>query len=218
MRPTTRAQLAFSLLGALLLTQCLQKSAGNDAVNKDVARLARENAQLKAQVEESKATQAGMLADVRDLRERIQAMEAKATASSLTVLAPEEREEPAQQSQATPPPSSAYAPPPPSSAPPPQSGPKVITIGAPSTSSDQTIRMRCEREWPSDMRMRAYCEEQQERAKRRLETRTPSSLGLSMTDFETIRRACRSEWMDDFKMRDTCERRQAEAWRGSPGE
>jgi hypothetical protein len=216
MRPTTRAQLAFSLLGALLLTQCLQKSAGSDAVNKDVARLARENAQLKAQVEESKATQAGMLADVRDLRERIQAMESKATASSLTVLAPEEREEPAP--QPAPPAVNAYAPPPPAAAPPQQSGPKIITIGAPSTSSDQTIRMRCEREWPSDVRMRAYCEEQQERAKRRLETRTPSSLGLSMTDFENIRRACRSEWMDDFKMRDTCERRQAESWRGSRGE
>jgi hypothetical protein len=216
MRLLQRAQFVLPLVAAFSLTQCLQKSSTTDALNQDVNRLARENAQLKAQVQQSEATQASMLADVRDLRERIQAMESKSMASTLTVLAPEEREEPA--SQVTPATPAAYAPAPPPIAPQP-TGPKVITIGAPSTSSDQTIRMRCEREWPTDFRMRAYCEEQQDSAKRRLETRTSSSLGLSVTDFENIRRACRSEWMDDFKMRDTCERRQAEAWRsGSQGE
>ena len=177
--------------------------------------IARENAQLKVQVQQSEATQASMLADVRDLRERIQAMESKA-ATTLTVLAPEDRDEAPAPIAAAMPNAFAPAPPPPT---PESTGPKVITIGAPSTSTDQTIRLRCEREWPTDFRMRTYCEQQQERAKRLIEARTPSSMGLTIADFENIRRSCRSEWMDDYKMRDSCERRQAELWRsGSQGE
>jgi endonuclease YncB( thermonuclease family) len=68
------------------------------------------------------------------------------------------------------------------------------------------IRAKCAQDWPTDFRMRAYCEQQQQTAVGSLGARSMRS-----TDQQTIRTKCASDWPDDFRMRDYCEQQQLKA-------
>jgi hypothetical protein len=70
------------------------------------------------------------------------------------------------------------------------------------------VRSHCAAEWPNDFRMRAYCEDQQNDALRRLQGRRMDS-----GDERTIRATCASEWPGDYRMRDYCEEQQLNALR-----
>lgn len=81
---------------------------------------------------------------------------------------------------------------------------KAVPVSvAPSTSS---TRDKCTKEWPTDFRMRAYCEKQQTEAAAALKARTMAS-----ADQRTIRDHCSKEWPDDLRMRNYCEEQQLKA-------
>ena len=68
------------------------------------------------------------------------------------------------------------------------------------------IRITCEKEWPDDFRMRAYCQTRQEGVaalRQRPMTVSPAHI--------TIRTKCATEWPTDFRMRNFCEEQQLKA-------
>ena len=78
------------------------------------------------------------------------------------------------------------------------------------------IQKHCEREWPDDFSMRAYCIEQQEKALAELKRGRPADIPEDI--FHRIRRKCAGEWPTDFNMRQYCEEAQVKAYRKLHGE
>jgi hypothetical protein len=58
-----------------------------------------------------------------------------------------------------------------------------------------SIFERCRAEWKGDMRMRDYCEEQQEKARDELRSMRPT---------DDIESECTSRWGDDYRMLKHC--------------
>jgi hypothetical protein len=91
----------------------------------------------------------------------------------------------------------------------------VPTPGTSQASSDGTsdatavaiIRQTCAKEWPDDFRMRAYCQDQQDKGLAALRQRSMTG----SPEHRTIRTKCAEEWPDDFRMRNYCEEKQLEA-------
>ena len=81
--------------------------------------------------------------------------------------------------------------------------------------SEEVIERHCEREWPDDFSMRAYCMEQQRQAVAQLRQGRPPDIPEEA--FETIRRKCAREWPDDYSMRQYCEEQQFDGYRQVQG-
>jgi hypothetical protein len=77
--------------------------------------------------------------------------------------------------------------------------------------ADQIIQQKCVEEWPSDFRMRRYCQEQQRDGIAALSRGQPASVNHDV--FIIIRGKCAEEWPHDFKMRAYCETQQYESYR-----
>lgn len=77
--------------------------------------------------------------------------------------------------------------------------------------AEQIISQKCAEEWPSDFRMRSYCEGQQREGVATLQRDAPSDIGADA--FRIIRGKCTEEWPRDFKMRAYCESQQYEGYR-----
>ncbi|WP_082517086.1 toll/interleukin-1 receptor domain-containing protein [Acidovorax sp. Leaf78] len=77
--------------------------------------------------------------------------------------------------------------------------------------SGEIIAQHCEREWPEDFSMRAYCINQQQEAVEKLRQGRPSDIPEEV--FYQIRRKCAREWPDDFSMRQYSEEQQTAAYR-----
>src|ERR1700687_5158791 len=76
---------------------------------------------------------------------------------------------------------------------------------------EEVIRRYCEKQWPDDFQMQAYCRKQQREALAELQSLRAE--GVPAETFAEIRRGCASQWPDDFSMRLYCERQQLEAYR-----
>lgn len=72
--------------------------------------------------------------------------------------------------------------------------------------AEAIIRHHCEREWPDDFNMRAYCIGQQREAVAKLKLGGPQDIPKEV--FNSIRRKCAAEWPDDYAMRVYCEEQQ----------
>lgn len=77
--------------------------------------------------------------------------------------------------------------------------------------ADEVIARHCEREWPDDYNMRAYCIKQQNEAVASLKAATDAD--IPTTVFQQIRRRCAREWPDDYNMRRYSEQQQISAYR-----
>lgn len=77
--------------------------------------------------------------------------------------------------------------------------------------AEAVIRHHCEKEWPDDFSMRAYCIEQQRDALNKLKEGSPQNVPNDV--FKGIRQKCASEWPDDYAMRVYCESQQLEGYR-----
>jgi TIR domain len=76
--------------------------------------------------------------------------------------------------------------------------------------ADAVINKHCEKEWPKDFNMRAYCVRQQREAVTSLKRGGP--LDIPPDVFAEIRAACASQWPEDFNMRLYCEKQQIGAY------
>lgn len=72
------------------------------------------------------------------------------------------------------------------------------------------IRTKCAKDWPTDFRMRAYCETQQLEALGKIAKRNDAGT-LKTPDGLIIRAKCAAEWRDDFRMANYCEEQQLKA-------
>jgi len=86
------------------------------------------------------------------------------------------------------------------------SGPSMQELLLSPSMADATLRAKCEEEWKTDFRMRAYCEGQQKAALAALQGR-----GIATTERAAIRRQCAGEWPRDFRMMNYCEEQQLQA-------
>jgi hypothetical protein len=77
--------------------------------------------------------------------------------------------------------------------------------------ADEVIAQHCEREWPDDYSMRAYCVGQQQEAVAQLRQGKPVDIPEDV--FRQIRRKCAREWPDDYSMRLYSEKQQYAAYR-----
>ena len=68
------------------------------------------------------------------------------------------------------------------------------------------IRAKCEKDWPTDVQLRALCEKTQRESVVKLSGRTMTS-----AEQIAIRDKCSEEWPNDFEMRNVCEEKQLEA-------
>jgi hypothetical protein len=94
------------------------------------------------------------------------------------------------------------------------SGPSIsasIEAGTEYADADVVIRRHCEREWPEDFSMRAYCMRQQREAILELQRGGPPD--LPDVAFRSIRDKCALEWPDDYSMRLYCEQQQIQGYR-----
>ncbi len=87
----------------------------------------------------------------------------------------------------------------------------LLTSNNDSADAETVIRKHCEKEWPSDFSMRAYCIEQQQKALTELRRGRPADIPENI--FELIRSKCAKEWPDDFGMRQYCEEEQIRSYR-----
>jgi len=71
---------------------------------------------------------------------------------------------------------------------------------------DQIIQEKCERDWPTDFRMRAYCEQLQRQGLQDLSASNPRD--INPNEFATVRTKCADDWPRDFRMRAYCEQQQ----------
>jgi hypothetical protein len=76
--------------------------------------------------------------------------------------------------------------------------------------TNQIIEQKCTQEWPSDFRMRAYCQQQQREGVAALNRGRPNS--VSQDAFAIIRGKCANDWSRDFNMRAYCENQQYESY------
>jgi hypothetical protein len=81
----------------------------------------------------------------------------------------------------------------------------------PDASVENMLRQKCEREWPDDFRMRAYCEKLQREGASTVRGEPPSD--ISGDKVAIVKRKCAAEWPDDFRMRAYCEKLQYTAIR-----
>jgi hypothetical protein len=86
------------------------------------------------------------------------------------------------------------------------SSPAMAT--APRPVATGPIRTHCEKEWPTDFRMQAYCQKQAREAAIEMSLRT-----MTTADQRTIRTHCQQEWGEDLRMVNYCEKRQLDALR-----
>jgi hypothetical protein len=77
--------------------------------------------------------------------------------------------------------------------------------------ADEVIARHCEREWPDDYNMRAYCIKQQRDAVASLKSTMHPEIPTAV--LQQIRRKCAREWPDDYNMRHYCEQQQLTAYR-----
>jgi hypothetical protein len=77
--------------------------------------------------------------------------------------------------------------------------------------AEEVIARHCEREWPDDFNMLAYCIEQQREAVATLKAGAPDDIPAAT--FLQIRRRCAREWPDDYNMRHYCEQQQITGYR-----
>jgi hypothetical protein len=82
----------------------------------------------------------------------------------------------------------------------------AVPIPSTTSATPGDIRAKCEEEWPSDFRMRVYCEQQQKEAQAALGRRVMTSPAQ-----QTIRANCQNEWPRDYRMRNYCEEQQLKA-------
>jgi hypothetical protein len=94
-----------------------------------------------------------------------------------------------------------------------RSGPALPTaagmqpqVAASPTTAQAQMRAKCAADWPSDFRMRAYCETRQQDGLLKLNARS-----MTFGDRKTIRDECLKDWANDFQMRNYCEEQQLEA-------
>jgi len=71
------------------------------------------------------------------------------------------------------------------------------------STSEAILRKYCEQKWPTDFRMRAYCEDQGRQAVKELSKGSPTD--IDQTKFSIVRRQCADKWQEDFRMRLYCE-------------
>jgi TIR domain len=79
------------------------------------------------------------------------------------------------------------------------------------SNADAIIHLHCEKEWPTDFSMRAYCMDQQREALAQLQKGAPEGVPLAV--FTQIRARCAAEWPDDYSMRAYCEGQQVAGYR-----
>lgn len=77
--------------------------------------------------------------------------------------------------------------------------------------AEEVIARHCEREWPDDYNMRAYCIAQQREAVTNLRAEKPEDIPPAV--FQQIRARCAREWPDDYNMRVYCEQQQLTGYR-----
>lgn len=77
--------------------------------------------------------------------------------------------------------------------------------------ADAVIQHYCEREWPDDFSMRAYCSQQQREAVAKLRRGRPEDVPEDV--FSGVRRKCAAEWPDNYAMRVYCEEQQLAGYR-----
>lgn len=82
--------------------------------------------------------------------------------------------------------------------------------------SDVIIKHHCEKEWPDDFSMRAYCIQQQRDAVATLRRTGPDDIPVAV--LAAIRRKCAAEWPDDYAMRVYCEEQQVAGYREVNGD
>lgn len=75
----------------------------------------------------------------------------------------------------------------------------------------ETVKSKCQGEWPTDYRMQDYCVKQQTEAASTLDQGQPSD--IEAATFRVIRGKCAEEWPRDFKIRAYCEQQQLEGYR-----
>lgn len=85
------------------------------------------------------------------------------------------------------------------------------SAGTPGADTEQVIKQKCAREWPTDYNMQAYCQRQQREAVETLARGRPQD--IPEYQFSIVRTKCASDWPDDFNMRAYCERQQYDAIR-----
>lgn len=73
--------------------------------------------------------------------------------------------------------------------------------------AEDTIRNKCAADWPSNHRMRTYCEERQAAGLRALDAAIPTA---SPEAAATIRLRCAKDWPNDYRMRVVCQQRSVE--------
>lgn len=86
--------------------------------------------------------------------------------------------------------------------------PSKASSPAMATVATGPVRTHCEKEWPTDFRMQAYCKKRAREAAIEMSLRT-----MTTPDQRTVRTHCQQEWDEDFRMRNYCEKRQLDALR-----
>jgi hypothetical protein len=84
----------------------------------------------------------------------------------------------------------------------------TVAVPTPRMGDTRGVTAHCEKEWPTDFRMQAYCQRQALAAAQELNART-----MDTPDRRTIRTQCLSEWSADVRMVNYCEQRQLDALR-----
>ena len=83
----------------------------------------------------------------------------------------------------------------------------------------QSIAALCEKEWPGDYRMQAYCQDQHKEAAVALKRKWESNAGLPANIFDEINKKCFGKWFDralnvpNPRMWNHCIEQQVEAYR-----
>lgn len=89
-----------------------------------------------------------------------------------------------------------------------QPAPRPESIPAPGGQSFQEIvKAHCAKEWPTDFRMQAHCQDQQQTAMLNIGQRNMRDTA----EHRTIRAECVKQWGTDFRMVDYCEQQQLKA-------
>lgn len=92
------------------------------------------------------------------------------------------------------------APPPAISVAPTPAAPSPVNTPPPPAAAPPAVAARCEKDWPSDLRMQTFCQTRQMDALTALAARD-----MNTGDGPMIRKKCVSEWPGDYRMQNVCE-------------
>jgi hypothetical protein len=92
--------------------------------------------------------------------------------------------------------------------------PAQTTSAAPGpTPALAIIQAKCEKDWPADFQMRAFCEKQQLEAVQHIAARSAAGT-MQTTNGQRIQTKCARDWPSDFQMLNVCVEQQLKALAG----